>query len=223
MTSHQQKNTQKIFWPLPCFLPSSYTKKSNKRNHTQSHVLRFHRLLSRCVNINTQAVTFCACLLVKHLVKNRPKRGFLSILGDKSVQKSLDYCVNCLLLKIFFSPSLTQHMFSYTHELTFPFSFFPSLPARPQTNTVNYGEISVSDPILPWRTLINVHWCVLCMFSVSFSESVFFLIFMCLCMCLAPGHIIWLNGGVWSVWWCVTRIIFVSFWPQSQSSQPGKL
>ena len=183
MTSHQQKNTQKIFWPLPCFLPSSYTKKSNKRNHTQSHVLRFHRLLSRCVNINTQAVTFCACLLVKHLVKNRPKRGFLSILGDKSVQKSLDYCVNCLLLKIFF-PLLSHnicfptHMNSHFHSVF----FHPSQHALRQTPWImgKSPYLTRSFPDEHWLMCIDVYCvCFLCL-----SVSLCFFWYLCVCVCV---------------------------------------
>lgn len=110
-------------------------------------------------------VTFWACFLVEkkpklYIFKTLP---FLVI----NLSESLQSIVRILFYCRFFSPSNTPYfftaVFSYTRELTFPFS--SSLPARPQINNRNYGK----SPYLT-QSFPEEHWlmctCFLCVFCV---------------------------------------------------------
>lgn len=118
-----------------CCLLQSHTKTFSKRRYTQSH-----GSIDSCPDLWTMShelLHFGPVYRLNTWLKTCPNMDYRSWWW---------ICPNLLLFIFikgfffFFSHNiLLAAELSYTHELTFPFSF-SSLPARPQTNNRNYGK-----------------------------------------------------------------------------------
>lgn len=119
--------------------------------------------------------------------------------NDSSLVKYLPESLGVLCYCFFFSPHTHNNIFLNRCALNLHFHsvLHPSHPSTLSDKQHELWEISVSDPVLPWGTLINVHlflFSFLCVFRVI-------LVFASLSVCTFPG---WMLAsarcyGAWTV------------------------